>query len=37
MNRTLSALALAGGLLTAGQALADGPLLWQNNSITYLY
>ncbi|MGX5726245.1 outer membrane protein OmpK, partial [Metapseudomonas otitidis] len=37
MNRTLSALALAGGLLTAGQALADGPLLWQNNSVTYLY
>ena len=37
MNRTLSALALAGGLLACGQALADGPLLWQNNSVTYLY
>ena len=37
MNRTLSSLMLAGGLLASGNALADSPLLWQDNSLTYLY
>ncbi|MGX5728773.1 outer membrane protein OmpK, partial [Metapseudomonas otitidis] len=32
-----ASLALATGLLACNQALADGPLLWQNNSVTYLY
>ena len=37
MNRTLSSLILASGLLAGGQANADDLLLWQNNSLTYLY
>lgn len=37
MNRTLSTLVLAGGLAVGGQAMADDLLLWQNNSVTYLY
>ncbi|NBA93853.1 outer membrane protein OmpK [Pseudomonas sp. R5(2019)] len=37
MKRTLSSLALAGGLLAGGQALAGDLLQWQNNSLTYLY
>ncbi|WP_282342329.1 MULTISPECIES: outer membrane protein OmpK [Pseudomonas] len=36
MKRTLTSLIVAGGLLAAGQAMADGPLLWQGNSLTYL-
>jgi nucleoside-specific outer membrane channel protein Tsx len=49
MTRTLASLLLAGGLLAAGQAMAggedltpgpatnDGPLLWHNESLTYLW
>jgi len=49
MTRTLASLLLAGGLLTAGQAMAggedltpapasnDGPLLWHNESLSYLW
>jgi nucleoside-specific outer membrane channel protein Tsx len=37
MNRTLSSLAFAGGLLAGGQAIAGDLLQWQNNSLTYLY
>ena len=37
MNRTLSSLALASGLLAGGQAIAGELLHWQNNSLTYLY
>lgn len=37
MNRTLSSLALAGGLLAGGQAIAGDLMQWQNNSLTYLY
>ena len=37
MNRTLSSLVLAGGLLAGGQAVAGDLLHWQNNSLTYLY
>jgi nucleoside-specific outer membrane channel protein Tsx len=37
MNRTLSSLTLAGGLLAGGQAVAGDLLHWQNNSLTYLY
>jgi hypothetical protein len=37
MNRTLSSLALAGGPLAGGQAMAGDLMHWQNNSLTYLY
>ncbi len=37
MNRTLCSLALTGGLLAGGQAVASDLLQWQNNSLTYLY
>lgn len=49
MSRTLATVMLAGGLLAAGQAVAEdhdmtpthetdsGPLLWHNESLTYLY
>ncbi|MBB4861960.1 nucleoside-specific outer membrane channel protein Tsx [Pseudomonas nitritireducens] len=49
MTRTLASLLLAGGLLAAGQAMAggedlspapavnDGPLIWHNESLTYLW
>lgn len=37
MNRNAPSLLLAGSLLLAAQAHADSPLLWQNNSLTYLY
>ncbi|WP_090243905.1 outer membrane protein OmpK [Pseudomonas guineae] len=37
MNRTLSSLVLAGGLLAGGQAIAGDLLQWQNNSLSYLY
>lgn len=49
MTRTLASLLLAGGLLTAGQAMAggkdltpapavnDGPLIWHNESLSYLW
>ncbi|MBO3275824.1 outer membrane protein OmpK [Pseudomonas schmalbachii] len=39
MTRTLAPLLLAGGLAFAGQACAaaDSPLLWHNESLTYLY
>lgn len=37
MKRTFSSLTLAGSLLVAGQAMADGDWLqWQSNSLTYL-
>ncbi|MFJ4145129.1 outer membrane protein OmpK [Pseudomonas sp. NPDC089734] len=36
MNRTFSSLLLAGSLLTAGSAMADGLFQWQTNSLTYL-
>lgn len=36
MKRTVTSLMLAGGLLTAGQALAGDLLQWQDNSLTYL-
>ena len=37
MNRTKSSLLLACSWLCAAQAQADSPLLFQNNSLTYLY
>lgn len=37
MNRFLSTMMLAGGLLAGGQAVAGDLLQWQNNSLTYLY
>lgn len=49
MSRTLATVMLAGGLLAAGQAVAEdhdmtpthetdsGPMLWHNESLTYLY
>ncbi|MGK8438768.1 outer membrane protein OmpK [Ectopseudomonas hydrolytica] len=37
MNPTRATLLAAGSLLLATQAQADGPLLWQNNSLSYLY
>ncbi|PAU54872.1 hypothetical protein BZL41_21250 [Pseudomonas sp. PIC25] len=37
MNRTLTSLLLAGGLVAAGQANAGDLLHWQDNSLTYLY
>ncbi|MGE6243360.1 outer membrane protein OmpK [Pseudomonas sp.] len=38
MNRTTTlSLLLAGSLLSATQVHADSPLLWQNNSLSYLY
>ncbi|HWV11226.1 MAG TPA: outer membrane protein OmpK [Pseudomonas sp.] len=37
MNRTLSSLMLASGLLVGGQAVAGDLLQWQNNSLSYLY
>ena len=38
MYKTLATTAVAAGLLIAGQfAHADGPMLWQDNSLTYLY
>ncbi|WP_282376791.1 outer membrane protein OmpK [Pseudomonas sp. PS01302] len=37
MNRTKISLLLASSLLCAAQAQADSPLLFQNNSLTYLY
>ncbi len=36
MNRYLATATLAAGLLGGSQAMAS-PLLWQNNSLTYLY
>lgn len=36
MKRTLTTAALAAGFLLTGQAMA-APMLWQNNSLTYLY
>ena len=35
--RFTNSLILAGGLLAASSAMADDLLLWQNNSLTYLY
>ncbi|RMI01576.1 outer membrane protein OmpK [Stutzerimonas nitrititolerans] len=38
MHKTLATTAVAAGLLFAGQsAHADSPMLWQDNSLTYLY
>ncbi|SEN04242.1 Nucleoside-specific outer membrane channel protein Tsx [Pseudomonas sp. ok272] len=37
MKRTCTSLMLAGSLLAGGQVMADDLLLWQNNSLTYLY
>lgn len=37
MNRILSSLLVAGGMLAGGQAIAGDLLQWQNNSLTYLY
>lgn len=37
MNRKTATLLAAGSLLLAAQAQADSPLLWQNNSLSYLY
>lgn len=36
MKRILTTAALAAGVMLAGQAMA-APLIWQNNSLTYLY
>ncbi|EQM77104.1 outer membrane protein OmpK [Stutzerimonas stutzeri] len=36
MKRILTTAALAAGMMLAGQAMA-APLIWQNNSLTYLY
>lgn len=36
MKRTFSSLLLAGSLLAAGPALAEGLFQWQSNSLTYL-
>nr|WP_019364947.1 outer membrane protein OmpK [Pseudomonas luteola] len=37
MSRALSSVVLASGLLLTGNAMADGMLHWQDNSLTYLY
>ena len=37
MIRTQSSLLLSGGLLAASQAMAGDLLLWQTNSLSYLY
>lgn len=37
MKATLSTAALATGLLLSGHAMAEGPMLWESNSLTYLY
>ncbi|WP_285416575.1 outer membrane protein OmpK [Pseudomonas sp. efr-133-TYG-5] len=37
MKRMCTSLMLAGSMLAGGQAMADGLLQWQNNSLTYLY
>lgn len=38
MNRTMPlSLLLAGSLLSTADVYADNPLLWQNNSLSYLY
>ncbi|UVE18435.1 hypothetical protein NVV93_03245 [Pseudomonas sp. LS44] len=37
MNRALSSLVLAGSLLAAGQASAGDALLWQDNSLSFLW
>ncbi|GLK91808.1 outer membrane protein OmpK [Pseudomonas turukhanskensis] len=36
MKRSTISLMLAGGMLVAGQSMADDLLLWQDNSLTYL-
>jgi len=36
MKRSLTTAALAAGLILSGEAMAS-PMLWQNNSLTYLY
>jgi len=36
MKRSLTSAALAAGLILSGEAMAS-PMLWQNNSLTYLY
>ncbi|MEG2392313.1 MAG: hypothetical protein RSB64_15660, partial [Pseudomonas sp.] len=37
MKRMCTSLMLAGSLLAGGQAMAEGLLQWQDNSLTYLY
>ena len=37
MKRTCTSLMLAGSMLAGGQAMAGDLLLWQDNSLTYLY
>ena len=37
MKRMCTSLMLAGSMLAGGQAMAEGLLQWQNNSLTYLY
>ncbi|MCM8743824.1 outer membrane protein OmpK [Pseudomonas koreensis] len=37
MKRMCTSLMLAGSMLAGGEAMADGLLQWQNNSLTYLY
>ena len=37
MNASRTMMLAACGLLLTTQAHADSPLLWQNNSLTYLY
>ena len=37
MKRTCTSLMLAGSMLAGGQAMAGDLLLWQTNSLTYLY
>jgi nucleoside-specific outer membrane channel protein Tsx len=36
MKRSLTTAALAAGFILSSQAMAS-PMLWQNNSLTYLY
>jgi nucleoside-specific outer membrane channel protein Tsx len=37
MKRMCTSLMLAGSMFAGGQAMAEGLLQWQNNSLTYLY